>query len=311
MKVIKPPRLQKGDVIGIVAPSSSPRDLTLFENGIRYIEKNGFRVEVAKNISKSYGYLAGTDSERIQELHAMFANKNIKAIFVARGGYGLHRIIANFDFTLIKRNPKIIVGYSDVTALHIAVWKKCRIISLSAPLVVEFSEKLTGKQEEIFWQLLTSTKKMSISYDLNNDYCQSPFPRKTIVGRLLGGNLTLFSTLCGTSFFPSMKDSLFYFEDVGEEPYRIDRMLQQLKLAQVFRNANGIILGDFSGCDAKNKNSLTLRQIFSDVFSSEKYAVASGLNYGHCPDTLAIPFGTLAKLNFKKKKLELLENLVE
>jgi muramoyltetrapeptide carboxypeptidase len=311
MKILKPPRLRHGDIIGIVAPSSTPRDFTSLENGIRYLEKNGYRVDVAQNISHRYGYLAGTDEVRASELNAMFRNKKIKAIFVARGGYGIHRILTKIDYALVRRNPKIVVGYSDVTALQMALWKNCNLVSLSAPLVVEFAEKLTGKQEEIFWQLLTTPTMKNITYDVRGTFCNIIHEKKNITGRIIGGNLSLFSTLCGTPFFPSLHNSIFYCEDIGEAPYRIDRMLHQLKLAKVFKDTAGIVLGNFTDCDALNENSLTLTQVFSDVFSDVQRSVVSGLQYGHCKESVAIPIGVRGKIHFQKKKLQLLESVVE
>jgi len=313
MNTCKPPKLYHGDVIGIVATSSTPRSQEAVEKGISYLEKLGYRIEVSKNIFSRYGYLAGTDDARANELNAMFANKFVKAIFIARGGYGLHRILSRINYTYIKRNPKIVVGFSDVTALQLALWKKCNLVSLSAPLVVEFEEKLKGKTEDIFWRLLTSTKVSGIRYDVRCEGNNKKYQRvnTNVRGILLGGNLTLLSTLCGTTFFPSFTNSIFFMEDVDESPYRIDRMLQHLKLANVFRRANGIVLGDFSSCEKNEKDSLSIAQVVHDVFTDIRARVFSGLQYGHIQEIKPIPLGTIAQINARKNTLQLVESVVQ
>jgi len=309
MNTLKLPKLKHGDVIGIVAPSSPPRTQEAVEQGISYLEKLGYRVEISSNVFSRYGYLAGADEIRANELNAMFANKNVKAIFVARGGYGLHRILSKINFSLIKRNPKIVVGYSDVTALQLALWKKCNLVSLSAPLVVEFKEKLTGEKEELFWSLLTSSKRSNFSYAITTNPVKQTV--KKIKGMLLGGNLSLISALCGTKYLPSFKNALLFCEDVGEEPYRVDRMLQHLKLANGFKQTSGIVLGDFSSCERKNEISLSLQQVFSDTFANMNVPIISGLQYGHIKETYSIPIGIQAEIDAKKNKMRLMESLVE
>jgi muramoyltetrapeptide carboxypeptidase len=310
MKALKPPKLKRGDVLGIVAPSSPPRTQEAVERGISYLEKLGYRVEVSGNIFSRYGYLAGRDNVRASELNAMFANKFVKAIFVARGGYGLHRILSQINFSLIKKNPKIVVGYSDVTALQLALWKKCKLVSLSAPLVVEFDETLQGTTEEIFWHILTSTTISNIRYEVNGNMEMRKQRNPTVRGTLLGGNLSLLSTLCGTPFFPSFDKCIFFTEDVDESPYRIDRMLQHLKLANVFRRAKGIVFGDFSSCEKNESNSLSLPQIFADVFSDVSAPRFSGLRYGHINAMYPIPLGIAAQIHARKNTLNLVESVV-
>jgi len=317
MNTLKPPKLKRGDVIGIVAPSSPPRTIESVEKGISYLEKLGYRVEVSQNIFTRNGYLAGTDDERVSEFNKMFSKKDVKAIFVARGGYGLHRILSKINYALVKRNPKIVVGYSDVTALQLALWKKCKLVSLSAPLVVEFVDKLVGEKEEMFWQLLTSTKVKNISYPVIAKTVATKQSHRTSTslsvtkGILLGGNLTLLSTLCGTPYFPSFDKSIFFCEDVDEAPYRIDRMFHHLKLANVFKNTKGIVLGDFTGCARKDENSLSMQQVFDDAFSDVNAPLFSQLKYGHTKETFPIPLGIIAELHAKKNEMRLLESIVE
>ncbi len=138
MRIIKPSKLKTGDVIGIIAPASAPVDPTKLENGIRYIEKNGYKVELGNNVSKINGYLAGTDQERADDLNSMFKNKNVKAIFCLRGGYGASRILDKINYKLIRSNPKILIGYSEITALQMAILQKSGLVTFAGPMVATY-----------------------------------------------------------------------------------------------------------------------------------------------------------------------------
>ena len=160
MEPLKPPRLKAGDLIGIISPASRIMDPTRIEKGIAYLERLGYRTIQGEHILKTYGYLAGTDEERVADLHVMFANPEVKAIMCIRGGYGTPRLLSLVDYRLIARNPKIFVGYSDITSLQLALWKKCGLVTFQGPMVgVDLPEQLDGYTEELFWRLLTSPKK--------------------------------------------------------------------------------------------------------------------------------------------------------
>lgn len=151
MKVIKPPRLKKGDTIGIITPASTPDNLERINEGVKYFERLGYRVILGKNVGKYYGYLAGTDEDRLEDLHSMFADKNVKAIFCARGGYGTIRLLDRINFNLIRKNPKIFVGYSDITALQLAIFRKTGLVTFSGPMAaVDFAGEVNSFTEEVF-----------------------------------------------------------------------------------------------------------------------------------------------------------------
>ncbi len=157
MPVLKPRRLSPGDLIGILAPASAVVDPSRIEQGVRYLERNGYRTLVAENVGKVRGYLAGTDQERVADIHTLFAHREVKAILCARGGYGTPRILSMLDYRLIARNPKIFVGYSDVTALQLAIWKKCGLVTYQGPmLAVDLYANVDPFAEEWFWKVLTS-----------------------------------------------------------------------------------------------------------------------------------------------------------
>jgi muramoyltetrapeptide carboxypeptidase len=306
MKTIKPKALKHGDVIGIAAPASPPASEDKLNTGIRYLEQLGYRIKLGKHVLNRRGYLAGSDANRASDLNELFLDKNVKAIFTVRGGYGCQRILPLLDYNLIRKNPKILVGYSDITALHLALFEKIRLITFSGPMVaVEIASGMSGKTEEQFWQSLTSTRPHKSIKNLKSTFVQKT---NSTTGKLLGGNLSLVVSLIGTPYFPSLNKSILFLEEIEEQPYRIDRMLQQMKLAGTLNNPSGVVLGEFTNCiPQKNKESLTLTQIFQDTFLAKKYPVVSGFNYGHVKKSLTFPVGVSVQLDAEHGSLEFLE----
>ena len=309
MRIIKPKRLRHGDVIGICAPSSPPLSVGSVEKGITYLERLGFRVEVGKNIFHKSGYLAGSDVQRAADLNSMFANPKVRAIFTVRGGYGAHRILSLLDYNSIKRHPKIFVGYSDITAIHLALLSKVGLVSFSGPMVaVEMCKGLKGETEELFWRFLMSSKLLPSIRGKNNNRVAL---RKDGVatGRLFGGNLSLMAALVGTLFFPRIANPIYLLEEIDERPYRIDRMLQQMKLAGLFQKLRGIALGDFIDCEpTKGKPSLSLQQVFQDAFEDKRCPIVSGFKFGHMRGSLPIPIGVRVQLDGRKGMLNFVES---
>lgn len=314
MKLLKPKKLNKGDVIGIISPASLPNDLTKIEKGVNYLEKLGYRVEVGKNVEKSYGYLAGSDEERLDDLHAMFKNKNVKAIINIRGGYGSGRLLDKINYNLIKKNPKIFVGYSDITALQMAFLKKTGLVTFAGPmLAVDFwKDEVDPFTEEFFWKMISSTKKIGklINPDKENFYTLTKGRGE---GKLIGGNLSLISSLLGTPYQPDFNNSVLLLEEIGEEPYSIDRMFYQLKYAtNSFKNIKGIIIGRFADCYIKDKDipSLTLNDVISDYFGELKIPVIYNVKHGHIEQNLTIPWGLKTKMNASRNFIEIAESAV-
>ncbi len=308
MRIIKPPRLRKGDVIGICAPASPPTASENVERGIVYLERLGYRVEIGRNVFRRKGYLAGSDRERADDLNRFFAKNSVRAIFTARGGYGAHRILPLLDYGCARRNPKILVGYSDITAIQFALLAKSGIVSFSGPMVAsDMGAGLKGKAEEYFWRWMTSPEppppingEDSIGID--------SLRRRTGSGRLLGGNLSLVSALLGSGYFPEMSSPVFFLEEIGERPYRIDRMLQQLKLSGIMKKAKGIIFGRFIDCRPEaGKPSLTLDQIIRNAFHGFQYPLISGFNFGHQKGSLTMPQGIRVEVERRSQKLRFLE----
>lgn len=312
MKILKPLRLKKGDLVGIVSPASPISDHSKIERGVRYLESLGYRVLVGDNTVKTVGYLAGTDSERVADLHSMIRNKSVKAIICVRGGYGTPRLLHLIDYALIARNPKILVGYSDITALELAIWRKSRLITFQGPMLgVDFSDKVDPFTEEMFWRLVTSGATPGMVALPPNPVVKALFPGK-VKGRLLGGNLALVVSIIGTLYQPDFSGSVLFIEDIGEEPYRVDRMLMQLRHALVFSRVRGVLAGQFTECTPKDLSqpSLTLDEVLAETAQAACVPFLTNLPFGHVDQKMTLPVGLKVSVNVDTGTLEFLEAAV-
>ena len=310
--MIKPKRLKKGDLIGIISPSSSPDDLSQINSGVKYLESFGYKVIVGKNVGKERGYLAGTDGQRLDDLHEMFKNKEVKAIVCVRGGYGATRLLDKINYRLIKANPKILIGYSDITALQLAFFQKAGLVTFAGPmLTTNFSNQIDPFTEENFWRVVTSNKKIG-RIKLPEDDKLIPIRNGSKIGRILGGNLTIIGSLMGTAYFPSMKNRILFLEEVGEAPYRVDRIFNQLRLLKIFEDVSGIIFGAFTDCVESDleKSTLSIGEVIEDYLESLKKPIVYNLSHGHIPTLLTIPQGIRVKLNASRGFMEFLEGAV-
>ncbi len=312
MKAIKPKKLQKGDLIGIISPASSVDDTSRIERGVQYIEKMGYTVMVGKNVGKYNGYLAGTDQERLDDLHSMFSNKKVKAVFCLRGGYGAARLVDKIDYKLVGNNPKIFTGYSDISALQLAMFYKTGLITFAGPMVgVDFYDEVSSFTEEMFWTLLTSSKKFGRVGNPDDEHFLS-LNSGASNGRIIGGNLSVISGLIGTGYFPDLKDKILLIEEIGEMPYKIDRMFNHMRLSGMFKGMKGVIIGSFRDCHEHdpNKRTLTLGEVITDYLSPLKKPVVYNFRHGHLRDNITIPLGVSIKINASKKSVEITEAAV-
>ncbi len=312
MKTRKPARLKKGDVVGVVSPASPIADVSKIERGVRYVESLGYRTLVGEHVTKVAGYLAGADDERVDALPAMCANRHVKAILCVRGGYGTPRLLPLLDYKLIARNPKILAGFSDITALQMALWKMCRLITFHGPMLgVDMVGGMDPFTEEIFWRLVTSRRKPE-KIQFNDDLGKTLYKGKS-VGRLLGGNLSLLVSLLGTRFLPDFRDAVLFIEDVGEEPYRIDRMTTQLNNSRLLDRISALLGGTFADCVPKDPKtpSRTSDEILSELASVLKIPFLSNIPFGHVQRKLTLPIGVRARVDADKRSIEFLEAAVE
>ena len=312
MKIVKPKKLLAGSHIGIISPASSPDDLSKINDSVLYFEKLGYKPILGKNVGKVKGYLAGDDNERIADLHSMFENKEVKAIFTVRGGYGSARILDKLDFELIKKNPKIFVGYSDIHALQLAIFKNCGLVTFSGPMAaVDFYGEVSRFTEENFWNIITSDKKIGKLHNPNDEKFFLLNKGKAD-GKILGGNLTIICSLIGLNYLPDFKNSILFLEDINEPPYKIDRMLNQLRMIGILKKVKGILLGRFVNCYESDsmKNTLTLNEVIEDYFKNLKIPVIYNIKHGHIKDNLTIPWGITTSINSDKGIIELKESAV-
>jgi len=309
MKYHKPKKIKRGDLIGLISPASPPPDPNMIESGVKYIESLGYKTTLAKNVGKVRGYLAGTDEERVEDIHQMFSDKNVKAIFSLRGGYGAFRMLDKIDYKLIKNNPKIFVGFSEITALQMAFLSKTKLISFAGPMVLpNFSSEVSSFTEDNFWKVITSSKiKSTVKIEILNE--SSLTNSVKVIGKVVGGNLAVLSAMIGTDYLPNFKNKILLLEEISEPPYKIDRMLNQLRLHNIFNEVKGIILGDFIDCieQDKNKNTMELTDVLSDYFESLSIPVIKSFPFGHSKNIVTLPIGCKIEINLKKGIIEFSE----
>lgn len=311
MDLIKPARLRKGDLIGLVSPASTPQPPEKIEKAVRYLELLGYRTLVGDHAARVHGYLAGNDEERAADLNLMIEDRRVSAIFALRGGYGTPRLLGQVNYRALRKNPKIIAGFSDITALQLAIFRKAGLITFSSPMpAVELWDKPDPFTEEQFWRMVTSPRVHTLRNptDLLSK-CERPGSAE---GILLGGNLALLVSQVGTPYLPRLRDSILFLEEVDEYPYRVDRMFTQLRNMGILARLNGMLLGQFTRCAPADdkKPSFSIEQVLQDAVSWTSCPVMSNFAYGHVPRKLTIPLGARARVNGKSGTLSLLENVV-
>jgi len=301
---IKPKMLNPGDTIGIIAPGSAvsdPDDLAKAREALDYF---GLKMKIAKNAVKGSGYRTRTIEERLEDLHSMFLDNEVKGVFCIRGGYGSIQLLDKIDYKLIRNNPKIFLGYSDITAMHLAINKLSGLVTFHGPLLLS---AFSGFTVNNFKRALFSPEPlMELKNPDSKSSIRTIHPLRTInpgkaSGRLTGGNLSMIASLMGTPYEIETKGKILLLEDVGEEPYRIDRMLYQLKHAKKLQEAAGIIFGECSECNLEGKASKTwddsLGEVLNKVFADIKVPVFFGLTFGHTADQLTLPFSVESEMD--------------
>ncbi|WP_368901279.1 LD-carboxypeptidase [Oceanobacillus oncorhynchi] len=295
-------RLKTGDTIGMIAPAGPVKKEKL-EQSFSFFENMGLKIKLGQHVYDQYGYLAGKDTHRLADFHQMVADRNIKAIIFARGGYGTGRFIDKLDMELIKKNPKIIWGYSDITFLHTAIRQATGLITFHGPMPASDMVKkdFDTLSSQLFRQLFGPT---------NLIYSESISPLTVYregeaTGSIVGGNLSLLVQTIGTPYEIVTKDKLLFIEDIGEEPYRVDGMMNQLRLAGKLKDAAGIIIGDFAEAEPKVQPSLRMEEVWKHYFRNYTKPVVAGFRIGHCFPHFSIPLGAKATLSSRTKTLQL------
>ncbi|HEX5474845.1 MAG TPA: LD-carboxypeptidase [Vicinamibacterales bacterium] len=317
--LIKPRRLTAGDTVGIVSPASAtfnPVDVQIARDSL---EALGLKVQMGAHMMDRHGYLGGDDKARAADVNAFFADRSVAAIHPIRGGWGSSRLLPYLDFDMIRRNPKILLGYSDISALLLAVHARTGLVTFHGPIAlgrwdtfsVDYYKRILFDAEPVLMQ-----NKRDLTPDRNS---LTPIEYRTVTitpgkarGRLLGGNLTVLTTMMGSPYLPDWDGCIFFCEDVHEEPYRIDRMLTQLELAGVLRKIKGFIFGACTECTPGEGTyaSLTLTEIFDDHIKPLGIPAWQGAMIGHQIPQWTIPEGIEAEVDAEAGTIKLLDTPV-
>ncbi|MDB6123940.1 MAG: Peptidase LD-carboxypeptidase [Pedosphaera sp.] len=306
---ILPERLHLGDTVGIIAPASAPPDPKAIDQSLLVISELGFKPKLSRNARKRWGYLAGTDRERASDLMEMFCDRKVKAIICVRGGYGTARILPLLDYRKIRENPKIFVGYSDITSLHSAFLKKSNLLSFHGPMLASdfIKDNYPQFSRDSFVKILTEARPPGSICQGYTGKTVSILRRGRVSGQLVGGNITLLCASLGTPYQPDFRGKILFFEDVDEVPYRYDRCITQLSNAGVLQQVTGIAVGLCESEDPKAKTAKEYRQTFEDVLKDRllhlKVPVVIGLPFGHVPFNATLPVGGRVTLDAIKGDL--------
>jgi muramoyltetrapeptide carboxypeptidase len=291
--VLRGPMLKPGDRVRIVAPAY-PGDGRLVR-GQEILESFGLLVEYGDHVYDQNGYLAGTDADRLADLNAAFGDPGVRCVFGARGGYGTQRIIDGLDVAAVRRDPKVFIGFSDLTALHGKLWRAARLVSFYGPLAT-WTDARTGPDSiESMRAALMSTDPIVINRDPLEPSSAVNVPG-TASGRLLGGNLTMVETSIGAGDFPSLDGAIFLFEDTGEAPYSYDRMLNQLRRIGALHRIAGVAIGQFNAA-GDGSGGWTAAQAVTDRLADLGVPVLGGLRIGHGSGQLTVPLGAWATID--------------
>lgn len=309
--MLKGKKLKFGDTIGLTAPAS-PTKAERVSMAIELIRELGFNVKVGKSCYEEYGgYLAGTPEKRAEELNEMFVDSEIDAILCLRGGYGTPQILPYLNYETIAQHPKLFIGYSDITALHTVLMQKCGLATVHGPMAT--SDLLDGDD-------FTRTSLLRALMDPNPIGSVSNPEGEEILslvdgiaeGELVGGNLCLIAALMGTPYELDTKGKILFLEDVGEEPFKVDRMLTQLALAGKLEDAAGIIFGTFTERESPNySHGFDIDDVFKNIVAPIGKPAIYNLQAGHCNTKITLPFGVKAKLDATNRSLMIEESVVQ
>ena len=313
--ITKPDMLKAGDKIALIAPASNTPDPDDIQKALEICNYYKLIPIISESLTSNFGYKTRSIQVRLDELHWAFKDSDIKAVWCIRGGYGSGQILDKIDYDLIRNNPKIFVGYSDITAMHLAIHQKTGLVTFHGPIMLS---AFTNYTETNFRKVVFQNSIIGKLFNpVGSSGVRDAFPIRTIVpgiadGKLIGGNLSLITSLLGTDFEINTNDKILFLEDVGEEPFRIDRMLNQLRLAGKFEDCNGIIFGKCNDCVYKSAPNSTwdssLGEVLDLYFKKLNKPSFYGLMIGHTSEQLTIPIGISAKMDADLGFLEINES---
>ena len=317
--LLKPPVLRSGDTVGVVAPASDV-DRAALERGAAALERLGYQVVYAESILEREGYFAGSVARRVGELHQMFERQDVRAIVCARGGYGCNYLLPHLDLDLIRRNPKIFVGYSDITALHTWIHDQTGLVTFHGPMVAKDFATAAGEQwagspqgvHPAAWECAVGGW---FNYDAAEEDVSAVVAGEA-EGTLYGGCLSILASSLGTPYEIQTRDTVLLLEDVNAKPYQVDRMLMQLAQAGKFAGVRGVVFGEMVGCAEAGGPASPLREVIARVVREQcpGVPVAFGFRSGHVSrHNITLPLGVRCRLAVRAGdvRLTMLESAVE
>ncbi|MGN0992212.1 MAG: LD-carboxypeptidase [Candidatus Ventricola sp.] len=305
-------RLKIGDTIGFIAPSGAVRTEGSIECAVAEAQKAGFRVKLGESCGQKYGYLSGTDEVRARDVNRMFLDDEVDAIMCVRGGYGTTRMLNLLDYEAIAAHPKVFMGFSDITAMHIAMLQKAELVTFHGPMgVSDWTEPMHPVSFASMMQAIGAAEPMGALENAPGYRERRTVNPGQAEGRLVGGNLTLIASLLGTPYELDTKGCILFIEEIGEHTYCVDRLLTQLRLAGKFDDCAGVVFGDFNNCAIEYEQfGLTLEQIIRDVAAPCGKPIFTGLQSGHCTPKLTLPLGVRCRMDADACTLTVLEAAV-
>ena len=311
----RPPRLRPGDVVGLIEPASFSDDLLQLEGVKAVVAGMGLVPRLGRHVATRYGYLAGTDEQRAADINAMFGDSAVRAIFAVNGGWGSARLLPHLDWDRIRANPKLLIGFSDVTALHLAFAARAGFPTLHAPNAANGWYETSW---DSFWRLAFAGEAPlfqppeTLGPDVEGE---DGSPRVATIrpgtarGLLIGGNLSVLATLVGTPWLPDFEGAILFLEDVNEAEYRIDRMLNQLALAGVLGKVAGVIFGQCTRCASRLPGYIgfTVPQLLDQYIRPLGVPAFRGANIGHIADQLCLPVGAEVEMDAGRGSIRVLE----
>lgn len=316
--MLKPHRLAPGQTVGLIAPASAPAEPDTVRFAADIIRSFGLQVRVGAHVFDRSGYLAGADADRAADLNGMFADPTVDAVFCLRGGYGASRLLPMLDFDVIRANPKPLIGYSDITALHMAIQARAGLVTFHGPIAAQVFTPYTLAEFKrvLFGADWPATIGAPPPAEVREGHAEKANRLVTLApgtarGRLLGGNLTLLAHLCGTPYMPDFTDAILFLEDVGEAHYAIDRYLTQLWLAGVLAKVRGVVFGKFTeSADSSWLHNRPLEEVLAERVRALGIPAYMGAMIGHIDDQTTVPVGCMAALDADACTLSLLESPV-
>ena len=304
--IIKPPRLKVGDTVGLISPAGIV-DSEDVEEAQKTFTALGLKVKLGRHILDRYGYLAGKDRNRAGDVNAMFADKSVNAIIAMRGGWGGNRILPLLNYDSIRANPKIIMGYSDITSLLLAITARSGLVTFHGPVATSTWNNFTFKYVK---SILFDAQTVAMDNTLVTKLSREIITPGKAKGKFIGGNLSVINSMLGSSYLPAWKDSILFIEDIGEDVYRVDRMLVQLKNAGILNQLSGFVFGQCTRCSMGDEPSLTLMQVLQEHIRPLNIPAWYGSMIGHIRDKFTLPIGIQVEIDANTGIIKMLEAAV-